>query len=172
MVERFLGKKEVGSPILPSGSKFKFMKDCVYCNLPEIKERTIANNGLAWAFPTNIPITPGHVLICPVRHVETFDEMTPQDVEAVFRLRDGLKKAIRDLFGAEGFHYAWNENKVAGQGVPHFHLHVVPRKVGDSGITESEPRKFLYRPGSRETTPEGELSAIARQIRTKLDDLA
>jgi len=68
----------------------------------------------------------------------------------------------------KGFHHAWNEEKVAGQSIPHFHLHIVPRKQGDEGITEYEPRKFLYRPGSRETTPEKELQAITLQIKEKL----
>ena len=144
------------------------MVDCVYCNLPEIKQRTIVNNGLAWVFPTNIPITPGHVLICPVRHVERFEELTTEEVAAIFDLRIKIIKALRELFGAEGFHYAWNEGKIAGQSVPHFHLHVVPRKADDSGIIDYEPRKFLYRPGSRETTPEGELQNLARQIKEKM----
>jgi len=133
--------------------------------LPDIKERKITGNDLAWAFPTNIPITPGHTIVCPVRHVEKFEELTEDEKTAIFELSLKIKKALKKLFGAEGFHYAWNEGKVAGQSVPHFHLHIVPRKQGDEGITEYEPRNFLYRPGSRETTPEEELKAVAAQIR-------
>lgn len=144
------------------------MSDCVYCTLPEMKERTIVRNDLAWAFPTNIPITPGHVLVCPVRHVATFEELTPAEKEAIFTLMTQLKAALRELFGAEGFHHDWNENKVGGQSIPHFHLHLVPRKAGDEGITEYEPRKFLYRPGSRETTPDAELRTISEMIKAQL----
>lgn len=57
---------------------------------------------------------------------------------------------------------------MAGQTVPHFHLHIVPRKQGDAGILEYEPRKFLYRPGSREEGPEAELQSVAAQIRAVL----
>ncbi len=84
---------------------------------------------------------------------------------AIFELSTKIKTALAKLFGAEGFHHVWNENKAAGQSIPHFHLHIVPRKAGDEGITEYEPRKFLYRPGSREKTPEAELKALSEQIR-------
>ena len=118
--------------------------------------------------PYEYPITPGHTLIAPVRHVQKFEELTEQERMAIFDLTAEIKIALRDLFGAEGFNLAWNEERVAGQSIPHFHLHVVPRKQGDEGITEYEPRKFLYRPGSRETTPEKELQAVAQQIKKAL----
>lgn len=145
------------------------MTNCVYCTLPEIKARTVKRNELAWAFLTNIPITPGHTLVCPIRHVQKFEELTVKERKAIFDLATEIKIALRELFGAEGFHHAWNEEKVAGQSIPHFHLHIVPRKRGDEGITEYEPRKFLYRPGSRETTPEAELQAVSKQIAARLN---
>lgn len=137
---------------------------CPYCELPAIKERMITNNDLAWAFPTNIPIVPGHVLIAPIRCAATFDELTQEEIAAIFDLREKLKTALVKAFGATGFNYAWNEGKLAGQSVPHFHLHMLPRKEGDTGITEYEPRKFLYRPGNREDGPEEELKAVSDLI--------
>jgi histidine triad (HIT) family protein len=144
------------------------MIDCVFCTLPELKERTIVRDDFAWAFLTNTPITPGHTLIAPVRHIQNFEELTQQEKEAIFNLVPKIKMALKESFGAEGFHHAWNEAKVAGQSVPHFHLHIVPRKQGDEGITEYEPRKFLYRPGSREATPEEELKAVTEAIKSKI----
>lgn len=141
---------------------------CVYCEIPAIKERMIIGNDLAWAFPTNIPIVPGHVLIAPIRCVALFEDLTDNEKKAIFDLRNKLKQAMIKLFQAEGFNYAWNENEIAGQSVPHFHLHMLPRKEADSGITEYEPRKFLYRPGSREQSPEDELRAISELIRNEI----
>lgn len=138
-------------------------KKCVFCSLPEIKAREIARNKYAWVFPTNIPIVPGHLLIAPIRCVATFDELSPEEVKAIFYLRKKMAKVLRKVFGAEGFNYAWNEGEIAGQNIPHFHLHMLPRKTGDSGITKYEPRKFLYRPGSREPSQEKELQSV-RQI--------
>lgn len=141
---------------------------CAYCEIPAIHAREIVRNDLAWAFPTNIPIVPGHVLVAPVRCVATLEEMTPAEVRAVFDLREQIKQALITAFDATGFNYAWNEGKLAGQSVPHFHLHIVPRKEGDTGITEYEPRKFLYRPGEREVSPEEELQSIAALLKNTI----
>src|SRR5665647_784519 len=117
-------------------NNFMYKKTCVFCTNPGVKEREIIRNELAWAFPTNIPIVPGHVLICPIRCVADINDLTKEEVTAIFDLQEKLKKAFKKVFGAEGFNYAWNENEVGGQAVPHFHLHMLPRKEGDTGITE------------------------------------
>lgn len=142
--------------------------DCGFCDNPKNLEREIIRTDLAWAFPTMTPIVPGHTLVCPIRHVATFDELTPEELTAIFDLAEKLKLALIKTFDASGFNFAWNESEIAGQTVPHFHLHIVPRKKGDAGIYEYEPRQFLYRPGSREETPQQELVQIAHLIRSKL----
>lgn len=141
---------------------------CIYCNDPLIKAREIVRNSLAWAFPTNIPITPGHVLIAPLRCVARYEDMTRDEQEAIEALRIQVVRALKKGFGAEGFNFAWNEGGIAGQSIPHFHLHVVPRKEGDTGVICYDPRKFLYRPGSREPSPEQELIAVAAEIRNSI----
>lgn len=145
------------------------MKKCVFCEGSEIQKRIIAKDNLVFAFPTNIPITPGYTLVAPVRCVSSFDEITTEEVMALFSMRKRIVDALKITFGAEGFHFVWNEGVVAGQSVPHFHLHIVPRKAGDTGITEYEPRTFLYRPGSREPSPEKELQAVAEMIKKKFE---
>jgi histidine triad (HIT) family protein len=144
-------------------------ESCVFCTDQGIKEREIVRNESAWAFPTNIPIVPGHILICPIRHVDNFNDLTKEEVSAIFDLQKKLKKAFRKAFNAEGFNYAWNEGEIGGQAVPHFHLHMLPRKEGDTGITEYDPRKFLYRPGSRETSPDKELISVSERIKKELE---
>lgn len=140
-------------------------KECVYCTLPEILERKIIENDLAWAFPTNIPITPGHTLIIPKRHVAKYEELTHAEKDAIEELRVKIITALGIAFNCYEFNFAWNDGKIAGQSVRHFHLHVIPRKDGDSGILEYEPRKFIYRPGERETSPEAELLIVRDIIR-------
>lgn len=141
---------------------------CVYCELDVINEREIVGNKLASVFPTNIPIVPGHVLIVPRRCVAHYEDLTEEEKDAIEEMRIRIINSLKKQFGAEGFNFAWNDGKMAGQSVPHFHLHVLPRKEGDTGITEYEPRKFLYRPGSREDSPEEELQEVSRVIREGL----
>lgn len=121
------------------------------------------------AFPTNIPIVPGHTLLCPVKHVARIDQLSDNELKAIrdflIRLKNSLKKSLR----AEGFNIAWSEGSAAGQSVEHLHIHVVPRNVGDAGISEYEPRKFLYRPGSRNISPDQELQEVAALIRKSLE---
>ena len=59
-------------------------ENCVYCADVTIREREIIRNEYAWAFPTNIPIVPGHVLICPIRCVANFDDLTKEEISAIF----------------------------------------------------------------------------------------
>ncbi len=137
-------------------------------NDPQIKSRLIIENELAFAFPTNIPIVPGHTLICPKRHVSKIDDLNDDELHAILLLQKKLKQAMIKVFAAEGFNYAWNEGQIAGQKVNHLHLHMLPRKKSDSGIFEYDPRKFLYRPGKRPESPEQELSEVAELIRNNI----
>lgn len=132
---------------------------------PYIKERMIVRNSLAFAFPSYMPIVPGHLLICPIRIVQSSGDLTKEEWSAIMELKSLLCNALKRAFDTDGFNFAWNEGEDAGQSIPHFHLHLVPRKNGDTGILEYEPRKFLYRPGVRKISPEQELQEIAELVR-------
>ena len=123
---------------------------------------------MSFAFPTNVPIVPGHTLIVPKRCITNFSDLTKDEVSAIFDLYKILKDSMKEVFQAEGSNQAWNEGKIAGQSVPYFHLHLLPRKAGDEGITEYEPRKFLYRSGSKEVSPEEKLQEVVRLLKRAL----
>jgi histidine triad (HIT) family protein len=139
---------------------------CVFCQTLSNKRENILENGKAKAFLTNIPITPGHTLIIPKECKKHFEDLSKEEVDDIFDLLKKIKNILKLSMKAEGFNIAWNEGGVAGQSVPHFHLHVVPRTTGDQGITEYDPRKFLYRPGSRAESPEEELKSVTDFIRS------
>lgn len=144
-------------------------KECPFCNDPAIKEREVVRSELVFAFLTNMPIVPVHVLVAPVRHVATMQELSKDERAAFFEMISALREVLQKEYAAEGFNFAWNEGALAGQSIPHLHMHVLPRKKGDTGITRYEPRTFLYRPGSRKHTPEEELLDVAATLRTAMD---
>lgn len=109
-----------------------------------------------------MPIVPGHTLICPKSPLEFSEEISPELWAAVLQVKEIVCEKLQRLMGAKGFNFAWNEGLIAGQTVPHFHLHVVPRTENDAGIVQYEPRVFLYRPGTRADSPKEELTSLAK----------
>ncbi|MEI7781356.1 MAG: HIT family protein, partial [Planctomycetota bacterium] len=87
---------------------------------------------------------------------------------AILDLADKIIEALKETYKAEGFNCVWNQEKLAGQSVPHFHLHIIPRIDGDSGLLGYDPRSMLYRTGDREPTPEEGLLRIRDLIRENL----
>ena len=142
------------------------LSKCHFCDEGStVAPRCICENHGARAFLSNAPIVPGHTLIVPSRCVSTIDELERHEIEAMLDLRGRLKPVLELVLQAEGFNYAWNEGCVAGQTVPHLHLHMVPRRTGDTGVLGYDPRKMFYRPGPRECISLDELSDLAFRIR-------
>jgi len=141
---------------------------CDFCDDGGVNRRIVIEDKLAFAFPTYTPIVPGHMIVCPKRHVQYYEDLLSKEKAAIEKLRVKLKAALTKVFHAEGFNYAWNEEKIGGQSVPHFHLHIVPRKKGDAGIHRYEPAQFLYRPGARDISPEEELLQVAEALKAAL----
>jgi histidine triad (HIT) family protein len=142
---------------------------CSFCTDTDVGERTVAENGTAFAFLTNIPLATGHVLICPKRCARGIGDLSREELEDIFELRARLKPALEKAFGAKGFNYAWNENQCAGQTVPHFHLHMVPRGDGDTKRLGYDPRDMLYgRRDGRKAVPLGESIKVKEALKKLL----
>ena len=136
-----------------------------------VSDRIIIETDKVFAFPAIMPIIPGHVLICPKRRVDTWEQLSNDEMQSILNLLSAIKTALKKSFGATGFNVAWNEGAVAGQTVDHLHIHVIPRSPNDGSIVEYEPRQFLYRPGIRKASPAEELQAIAQKIAQNLPNI-
>jgi diadenosine tetraphosphate (Ap4A) HIT family hydrolase len=117
---------------------------CVFCALQE--KRFLANE-LAYALEDNFPVTPGHSLVIPRRHILTLDEATAPEIAALFALVGEVKSLIRRRHGADGFNLGINEGAAAGQTVMHLHIHVIPRRHGDVADPRGGIRKVLSHRG-------------------------
>ena len=106
-------------------------KDCPLCTLPA--ERIQGENEHAvWILDAH-PVSAGHSLIVPKRHVESFFETPPAEREAILALLDRARELVSRDHGPSGYNIGINEGVAAGQFVPHLHIHLIPRFIGDHG---------------------------------------
>jgi diadenosine tetraphosphate (Ap4A) HIT family hydrolase len=102
------------------------------CRFCEVVAAPIGSNTLAYAIRDGNPVTPLHMLIIPRRHVESFFDLHGAERNAILALLDEMKSEIQHKDGTvEGFNIGVNNGEVAGQSVPHVHVHLIPRRRGD-----------------------------------------
>lgn len=111
---------------------------CPFCVAPHSAaddSLVVASGERVFAVLNRYPYNPGHLMICPYRHVADYPELDePETVElAVFTQR--AMRVIRQVSGAHGFNLGMNQGAVAGAGIAaHLHQHVVPRWGGDTNF--------------------------------------
>jgi diadenosine tetraphosphate (Ap4A) HIT family hydrolase len=103
--------------------------NCPFCSLKN--ERVIEENELAMAIRDHRPVRPGHTLVIPKRHVQSFWDASNEEILAMFDLLKIVKTGLEKEFGADGFNIGINIGPAAGQTVMHLHIHCIPRKSGD-----------------------------------------
>ena len=103
---------------------------CVFCN--EVGNRVVEDNKLALAFLDAYPVTEGHTLIIPKRHVADYFDLFQPELNAVQQLLQSRQKALKEADPTiRGFNVGVNAGQVAGQTVFHCHIHLIPRREGD-----------------------------------------
>ena len=102
---------------------------CPFCILP--RERILGENKHAVWIRDGYPVSPGHSLVIPRRHVGSFFEVTDEERGDMLALLDLAKAAATDEFNPDGYNVGINDGPSAGQTVPHLHIHLIPRFKGD-----------------------------------------
>jgi diadenosine tetraphosphate (Ap4A) HIT family hydrolase len=102
---------------------------CPFCTLAP--DRILLGNGLAIALRDAFPISPGHTLIVPRRHVGSFFEATVDERAALLELLDNAKRGLDAEFAPDSYNIGINDGPAAGQTVSHLHIHLIPRYSGD-----------------------------------------
>jgi histidine triad (HIT) family protein len=136
---------------------------CVFCEIVsgEVPAHVVLDEDLMLGFLDVRPLFPGHTLLVPKTHLETFLDLPPDLIEPLFGTAQRLARAVGSATGADGSLMVIN-NKVS-QSVPHLHLHVVPRRFRD-GL-----RGFLW---PRKPYPnDASAIAVAAGIRAALAEL-
>lgn len=106
-----------------------FMIDCPFCGIQA--RRIVAENALAAAIRDAFPISPGHTLIVPKRHVGSWFESTAEERSAMLELLDAQKQELDSAHKPGSYNIGINDGPAAGQTIAHLHMHLIPRYSGD-----------------------------------------
>jgi len=104
-------------------------QQCPFCTLPP--ERIIDSNELAIVIRDGYPVSPGHTLVIPKRHIGSWFEITPKEQSAMLELLQSAKARLEAEHQPDGYNIGINDGPAAGQTVPHLHMHLIPRYQGD-----------------------------------------
>lgn len=112
--------------------------ECPFCRIPQLQDEAglIVHRGhTAYVVLNLYPYSPGHVLVCPYRHVPDYTDLTPEETEEVAVLTQQAMRVVRRVSGPHGFNIGMNQGATAGAGIAaHLHQHVVPRWAGDQNF--------------------------------------
>ena len=125
------------------------MKPCPFCSLPQ--SRVVDSSPRGLVIRDGFPISPGHTLIIPKRHVGSFFDLEADERAELLALLCQAKVVADKEFSPQGYNIGINDGAAAGQTVPHLHLHLIPRFEGDlpdprGGVRWVIPEKAKYWP--------------------------
>jgi diadenosine tetraphosphate (Ap4A) HIT family hydrolase len=103
------------------------MLDCPFCAVAE----AVLQGGLVYARFDQHPVSPGHLLVLPRRHVASYFDATADERRALFDLIDAGKALLDARFRPHGYNIGINVGESAGQTILHLHVHLIPRYRGD-----------------------------------------
>jgi histidine triad (HIT) family protein len=136
---------------------------CLFCDIATGKTdaHVVLDDELCTAFLDHRPLFPGHSLLIPKGHYETLADLPHRVLTPLFANTQLLARAVEQAFEARGSFVAIN-NKVS-QSVPHFHVHIVPRRPKD-GL-----RGFFWPRGKYSS--EREAADVATRLRATVEAL-
>lgn len=140
------------------------METCVFCAIlaGDLPASVVWEDAQVVAFMDLRQAVPGHVLVIPRQHVETLYDLDAETAAQVMRVAQRVALALRATLAPDGLNLWQSNGEAGGQEVPHFHLHVQPRRYGD-GLLD------IYPMGVPAPAPRAQLEPLARQLRQALD---
>ncbi len=108
--------------------------DCLFCRIVrhELKAVVVHEDKDVLVMMDLYPATPGHMLVLPKEHIETIYTMSENIGARIMTIAIAVAKSIKQKLSPTGLNLIQSNELSAGQTVPHFHLHIVPRYNDDS----------------------------------------
>lgn len=109
------------------------MDDCIFCKIvsDEIPSMKIYEDDSTLAFMDIAKDVDGHIVVVPKKHCKNVLDCDEESLYAVTRTVKTVSKHLTDHCGYEGVNLLNASDESAGQSVPHFHIHIIPRKSND-----------------------------------------
>lgn len=113
-------------------------KNCPFCAAPDKSDEDgliVARGRTAYVLLNLFPYNSGHLLVCPYRHIATYDQATDEEVAEIGALTQRGMRVLRAVSNCDGFNLGMNQGAIAGAGVDaHLHQHIVPRWASDANF--------------------------------------
>lgn len=111
---------------------------CPFCLAPARSDEQaliVARGKHCYVLLNLFPYNSGHLLVCPYRHVATYDQATPEEVAEMGSLTQTAMQVLTRVSHCDGFNIGMNQGRIAGAGIAeHLHQHIVPRWALDSNF--------------------------------------
>jgi len=150
------------------------MKECLFCKIYEQKNDALFENDRFFVILDKFPVNPGHMLIIPIKHIESIDSLSDNDFfylkKIIFKSKEFLKENnLKGLYEnlspinerslsfidyvlksqyihttPDGYNFGLNEGKAAGQTIEHLHFHLIPRYFNDVTNPAGGIRYVIY----------------------------
>lgn len=115
---------------------------CIFCN-PRKNLKLLTESATAYAIFDGYPISKGHVLVIPKRHVSNYFELPFKEQSACWLMVNKVQEILKTEIEPDGFNVGMNINREAGQNIMHTSIHVIPRYKGDTISTKSGIRNVI-----------------------------
>lgn len=138
--------------------------NCIFCKIAQkkIDAKIIDENENAIAFLDAYPLTAGHTLVITKNHYAKLQDVEFDQINQLFSLVNKILPSIEKGTGVQGTLIAIHNGKDAGQEIPHLHVHIVPRKLGDGGGSIHSMFDSSHR------LEEGEMIKVFKKIKEQL----
>jgi histidine triad (HIT) family protein len=126
--------------------------ECIFCKIinEDIPSHQVLKTDKVLAFFDILPISPGHTIVVPKKHVADIEGLSEEEFCAMTIAVKNIGQAMLETLDVKGYSVFLDNKSAANQHVPHVHFHVVPRKEGDglerwpqSGYGEGEAEFYL-----------------------------
>ena len=122
---------------------------CPFCTLPP--SRILENNTHGLVIRDGFPVSPGHTLVVPKRHIGSFFELEVSERDDLLKLLDHAKAQIQSEFKPDGYNIGINDGPASGQPFAQLDIHLIPRYSGyvpdpRGGVRRVLPDKAQYWP--------------------------